>query len=107
MLQPRTIGVLGASATRKTQGNGVIFNLRKSGFSGTIIPIHPVAEIIDGLTVAPSIDALPKDTDLVVVAIPASNVTDALTQLDEVGIGSAMVFTNGFNAEEERVPSIR
>jgi acetate---CoA ligase (ADP-forming) len=101
MLQPRTIGVLGASAARKTQGNGVIFNLRKAGFSGTIIPIHPAAEIIDGLTVAPSIHALPKDTDLVVVAIAASNVTDALTQLDEVGIGSAMVFTNGFNAEEE------
>jgi acyl-CoA synthetase (NDP forming) len=46
--------------------------------------------------VGPSIDALPKHTDLVVVAIPASNVTDALMQLDEVGIGSAMVFTNGF-----------
>ena len=101
MLRPRTIGVLGASAARKTQGNGVIFNLRKAGFSGTIIPIHPAAEIIDGLAVAPSIDALPKDTDLVVVAIPASNVTDALRKLDEVGIGSAMVFTNGFNAQEE------
>jgi acetate---CoA ligase (ADP-forming) len=101
MIQPRTIGVLGASAARKTQGNGVIFNLRKAGFSGTIIPIHPAAEIIDGLTVAPSIDALPKDTDLVVVAIPASNVTDALMQLDQVGIGSAMVFTNGFTVEEE------
>ena len=101
MLRPRTIGVLGASAARKTQGNGVIFNLRKAGFSGRIIPIHPAAKIIDGLAVAPSIDALPKDTDLVVVAIPASNVTDALRELDEVGIGSAMVFTNGFNAEEE------
>jgi acetyltransferase len=101
MLRPRAIGVLGASASRRTQGNGVIQNLQKAGYSGRIFPIHPTAETIDGLSVVPSIELLPRETELVVVAVPAPGVMDTLTNLDRAGIGSAMVFTNGFAPEAE------
>ena len=56
LVQPRSVAVLGASAHRRTQGNGVIQNLQKSGFRGRIIPIHPTAEAVDGLPVASAID---------------------------------------------------
>lgn len=101
MLRPKSIGVLGASANRRTQGNAVIQNLRKAGFSGSIHPIHPTAEIIDDLPVVPSIEQLPRDTELVVIAVPAPGVTDALVALDRHEIGAAMVFTNGFTPEAE------
>ncbi|MBW0004317.1 MAG: acetate--CoA ligase family protein [Hyphomicrobiales bacterium] len=102
-VQPRSVAVLGASATRRTQGNGVIQNLQKSGYRGRIIPIHPTAEAVDGLPAASAIDRLPEETDLAVVAIPAPGVTASLTALHQAGVRSAMVFTNGFSRSEEDV----
>ena len=101
MLRPRAIGILGASASRRAQGNGVIQSLRKAGYEGAIRPIHPTAEAIEGLPVIRSIGELPQDTELVVVAVPAAGVVDALVELDAARIGSAMVFTNGFAPQAE------
>ena len=102
MLRPRSIGILGASATRRAQGNGVIHSLRTGGYEGRIHPIHPTAGSIEDLPAVPSIDRLPRDTELVVVAVPAAGVLDMLVQLDQAEIGAAMVFTNGFAPEVER-----
>jgi acetyltransferase len=101
MLRPRSVAVLGASANRRTQGNAVIQNLQKAGYGGRIHPIHPAAETIDGLPVVSSIERLPSDTELVVIAVPAPGVTDALLELDRAGLRAAMVFTNGFAPEAE------
>ncbi|MBV9568483.1 MAG: acetate--CoA ligase family protein [Hyphomicrobiales bacterium] len=101
LVRPRSVAVLGASANRRTQGNGVIQNLQKSGFRGRIIPIHPTAEVVDGLPATRAIDRLPKDTDLAVVAIPAAGVTASLSELHRAGVRAAMVFTNGFSLAEE------
>jgi acyl-CoA synthetase (NDP forming) len=101
LVRPRSVAVLGASAHRRTQGNGVIQNLQKSGFRGQITPIHPTAEAVDGLPVSASIERLPRDTDLAIVAIPAPGVATSLAELDRAGVRSAMVFTNGFSVAEE------
>ena len=101
LVRPRSVAVLGASAHRRTQGNGVIQNLQKSGFRGRIMPIHPTAAAVDGLPVSASIERLPRDTDLAIVAIPAPGVATSLAELDRAGVRSAMVFTNGFSVSEE------
>jgi acetate---CoA ligase (ADP-forming) len=101
LIRPRNIAVLGASANRRTQGNGVIQNLQKAGYRGPIVPIHPTAQTIDGLAVAPAIEELASGTELAVVAIPAPGVANALLRLDRAGVLAAMVFTNGFTAPEE------
>lgn len=101
LVRPRSVAVLGASAHRRTQGNGVIQNLQKSGFRGQIMPIHPTAAAVDGLPVSASIERLPRDTDLAIVAIPAPGVATSLAELDRAGVRSAMVFTNGFSVSEE------
>ncbi|SDR35342.1 acetyltransferase [Rhizobiales bacterium GAS191] len=101
LIRPRVVAVLGASANRRTQGNGVIQNLQRTGFDGRILPIHATAETVDGLAAVATIDQLPRDTDVTVVAIPAPGVTASLKRLEQAGVRSAMVFTNGFSAVEE------
>src|SRR5580698_8017018 len=96
LIQPKSVAIIGASARRRTQGNGVIQNLQNAGFAGRIIPVHNTAAEIDGLPTAGAIEALPHDTDLAVVAIPAPSVAETLASLDRAGVRSAMVFTNGF-----------
>lgn len=102
IMRPRTVAVLGASATRTTQGNQVIGNLLGAGFKGRIIPVHATATEINGLAAVAGIAALPSGVDTAVVAIPASGVALALAELDAAGVRSAVVFSNGFTAEQER-----
>jgi len=101
LVRPQTVAVIGASAKRASQGNVVIDNLREWKFPGTVIPVHPSADMIDGLLALRSVDDLPPDTDTAVVAIPAASVFESLVALDHAGVRSAIVFANGFSAEEE------
>ena len=102
LLRPKTVAVIGASATRQTQGNGVIRNLRQVGYAGRIIPVHPTAAEVDGLATARAVGDLPDGTDTAVVAIPAPTVPGVLTELEQAGVRSAVVFSNGFpKAAEE------
>ncbi len=101
LLRPKTVAVIGASATRQTQGNGVIRNLNLVGYAGRIIPVHPTAPEIDGLAAVSAISQLPPGTDTAVVAIPASAVPGALAELEQASVRSAVVFSNGFPAEAE------
>jgi acetate---CoA ligase (ADP-forming) len=101
LVRPSTVAIVGASAKRRSQGNGVIQNLQRVGFNGRIIPVHASAPEIEGLPTAPAIEALSPEVDCAVIAIPAPAVAPALQQLDRAGVRSAMVFTNGFSAEEE------
>ena len=57
IMRPRVVAVLGASATRITQGNQVIGNLQGAGFKGRIIPVHATADTINDLPVAKGIAA--------------------------------------------------
>ena len=101
LVRPSTVAIVGASAKKRSQGNGVIQNLQRVGFNGRIIPVHASAPEIDGLPTVPAIAALSSEVDCAVVAIPAPAVAPALEELDRAGVRSAMVFTNGFAPDEE------
>ncbi len=101
LLRPRTVAVIGASATKRSQGNSVIGSLRLGGYSGRIVPVHPSASELDDLPAVASIDRLPPDTDTAVVAIPAASVAVALGELEAAGVRSAVVFSNGFSAAQQ------
>jgi acetate---CoA ligase (ADP-forming) len=101
LVRPKTVAVVGASAKRASQGNVVIDNLRKWKFPGTVIPVHPSADMIEGLPALRAIGDLPRDVDTAVVAIPAASVLASLIALERANVRSAIVFANGFSAEEE------
>jgi acyl-CoA synthetase (NDP forming) len=101
LVRPKTVAVVGASAKRMSQGNVVIENLHKWKFPGTVIPVHPSADMIEGLPALRGIGDLPPDVDTAVVAIPAASVLESLIALEQANVRSAIVFANGFSAEEE------
>ncbi len=100
IMRPSAVAIIGASATRRTQGNVVIANLQRAGFKGSILPVHPTADAIEGLAVVNGIDRLPPGVDVAVVAIPASAVATCLADLTRAGVRAAVVFSNGFTAAE-------
>lgn len=101
MVRPRSVAIIGASAKRMTQGNVVLSNLKTWGYDGAVLPVHPQASEIDGLPALNSVAALPHDTDVAVVAIPAGQVKGMLDELEQSPVRSAIVFSNGFSPAEE------
>ncbi|SEP37750.1 Acyl-CoA synthetase (NDP forming) [Amycolatopsis saalfeldensis] len=100
LFRPRTIAVLGASATGMNLANRYLAGLRSSGFDGVVIPIHPTAGEIEGLPARPSLDAAGLPIDYAFVALPAKIVPDALAAAPGT-VAFAQVISSGFGEVEE------
>lgn len=78
LFTPKTVAVVGASATKPNRANVFIQQLRDFGFKGAIYPVHPTASEIDGHPAFPSLGETPEPVDYAYVAIPAARVPDAI-----------------------------
>ncbi|MHC1701526.1 MAG: acetate--CoA ligase family protein [Humidesulfovibrio sp.] len=93
---PRTVAVIGASATPGKIGHSVVANMLAAGFKGRLFPVNPKGGSIEGLAVARGVSELPGGIDLAVIAVPREHVLPALEELAAKGLKSAIVITSGF-----------
>lgn len=96
LLRPRSVAVIGASDTPGSLGASVLGNLVRNGFAGEVYPINPKREKIGALKCLASVDELPEDVDVAVLAIPQAAVLDAVRGLARRGAGGAVIFSAGF-----------
>lgn len=102
LLKPKSIAVVGASATPGKIGYTVVKNLIDSKFEGSIYPINPSAEEILGLKVYPSIQDIPGPVEAAVLVIPAKLVMSVIDDLGQKGVKGLMVITSGFSEVGEK-----
>lgn len=96
LLNPRSVAVVGASSDPDKLGHLVLQNLVSAGFTGPIFPINPTARAINGIPAYPSIEDVPGEIDLVVVAVPAAEVVGVVTQCSRRGVHGLVVISAGF-----------
>jgi acetyl coenzyme A synthetase (ADP forming)-like protein len=94
--EPRSIAVIGANAERGRIGSEILHNLRATGFTGRLVPVHPTAAVIDGLTAYPRIGDVPGDVDLAVIVVPAARVAAAVDDCLAKGVRALVVISAGF-----------
>jgi acyl-CoA synthetase (NDP forming) len=97
LFTPRSIAIVGASATPGKIGAMPVSLLRQHGYDGRILPINPRADSIQGLPAAPDLAALDTEVDLVILAVPAAHAAQALQSARPGQVGGAVVFTSGFS----------
>jgi acetyltransferase len=93
---PRSVAVVGASATPGKPGRTVIENLIANGFKGKIHPVNPRGGEICGFAVSKTIEALPKGVDMGIVMLPAAQTPQAIADCAERGIQSVVLAAGGF-----------
>lgn len=110
LFAPRSVAVVGASADGKRIGGRPIASMRERGFDGAIWPVNPNRSEIQGLKAYAAIADLPGAPDIAIVAVPATQVADAIAQLAARGTAAAVIFSSGFAetgaggaAEQERM----
>lgn len=97
LFEPQAIAVFGASKRTDSVGARVFENLQKGGFSGPIYPINPKYKRLHHKPCYPSIEAIDKPVDLVVIATPARTIPEIIHACGEHGIGAAIIISTGFN----------
>jgi acetyl coenzyme A synthetase (ADP forming)-like protein len=96
LLEPRSVAVVGASRHPGAIGRTIVENLAHCGFRGPIYPVNPAADEIAGLRCYPSVSAIGRQVDLVVVAVPAARVEEVVTECAAAGVRGVVVISSGF-----------
>src|SRR5689334_16506190 len=96
LLAPRSVAIVGASPRENTLGNNVVVNLRRFGYAGQIMPVHPSAAEVAGLPAYRSFAELPEPAECAVLALPADKIVDTLEEGAAHNLRAAVVFAGGF-----------
>ena len=96
LLRPRSVAIVGASATKGSFGASVLENLEAAGYGGGVYLVNPKRDRIGERPCLPSIDALPDGVDCAVLAIPRAGVLDSVQACIRRGVGSVIIFAAGF-----------
>jgi acyl-CoA synthetase (NDP forming) len=101
LLCPRSIAILGASNDLRKVGGMPIQLLRANGFEGAVYPVHLQSIEIQGLCAYPSLNAIGKPIDLVIIALPAAACELAIAQVCACGARAAIILSSGFAETNE------
>ncbi|MET1123811.1 MAG: CoA-binding protein, partial [Archaeoglobaceae archaeon] len=97
--KPRSVAVIGASATIGKFGYNIVWNLKQHGFRGKVYPVNPKYKEVLGYRCYPSLTAIPDEVDLAIIAVPARVVPEIMEQCAEKGVKGVVIVSSGFSEE--------
>ena len=95
IFKPQHVAVVGASEKTGTIGNALMRNLIDGGYSGTILPVNPKYQSINGHQCFRSVSTLETGVDLAIIATPIGSVADIVRECVEKKIGGAVIISAG------------
>jgi acyl-CoA synthetase (NDP forming)/RimJ/RimL family protein N-acetyltransferase len=99
LLQPSSVAVVGVGSSPSSLGAQVLANVVRYGFTGRILPVRRDGAEVAGLASVRSVDELPDDVDLVVIAAPASEVPSVVERCAQRGVGAVVILSAGFSED--------
>ena len=106
LLAPRAVAVIGAGRRPGGTGRTVLRTLLDAGFTGRLYAVNralpPGGTTLDGVPAHPSVRDLPEPVDLAVVAVPADQVPQVVTDCGACGVQGLVVLSAGHDREEQR-----
>ncbi len=99
LLAPRSVAVAGAGRSPGGLGHAVLRRIVDGGFAGRVVAVNSRVEDgarIGGVPAYRRLDDVPGGADLVVVAVPAEEVLDVVTQAAQTGARGLVVVSGGF-----------
>ena len=105
LLEPRSVAIIGVSSTMNP-GRVIVRNLLREGFDpNRIWIVKEGCDAIEGCPCVPSIEALPETVDLMVLAIAAEGVGDAMERIIRERKAESVIVIPGGLGEREGTAS--
>ena len=96
VFDPKSVAVVGASATPNKIGNVLLRNFLDAKFPGRIWAVNPKYKKVVGVTCYPKVSDIPDNVDCVIVATPAATVPSIIEDCAEKKVGGVIVLSGGF-----------
>jgi acyl-CoA synthetase (NDP forming)/GNAT superfamily N-acetyltransferase len=96
LLKPRSVAVIGASRKPEKLGQALVRNLVLGGFTGPVYAVNPNTRAVVGVPSYASLDDVPSEVDLAVVAVPADSVRQVVFDAASKGVHGLLVLSSGF-----------
>ncbi|MFW3169644.1 GNAT family N-acetyltransferase [Geodermatophilus sp. CPCC 206100] len=96
LLTPSSVAVVGASNDEHKLGAAVLEHLLDYGFQGPIYPVNPGARHVRGVPAHATIEDIPDDVDLAVLAVPADEVAGVVEACRRKRVRGLVVISGGF-----------
>ncbi len=97
LLEPKSVGVIGASQREASLGNVVIRNMQNAGFRGRLFAVNPKHESVLGVPCYKSVEDVPHRLDLVVIAVRADQVLSIVESCGRAGVKAVIIMSTGFS----------
>ncbi|MEZ0067217.1 acyl-CoA synthetase (NDP forming)/GNAT superfamily N-acetyltransferase [Streptacidiphilus sp. MAP12-20] len=95
LLRPHSVALVGVSRRPGTVGHSLLLKIRRGRFTGSLWPVNPHADQIEGVPCYPALDALPSTPDLAVLAVPANQIGAVAEDCGQRGVRALVVLTAG------------
>ncbi len=92
LLRPRSLALVGASATPGSFGHALLRQARDTGYDGAIYPVNPTRDEIDGARCYPALADLPERVDCAVLAVGDARLEESLRAAIAAGIPASVIF---------------
>jgi len=101
VFNPKRIAVIGASEREGSIGAKIFSNLTGAGYKGTVFPVNPFRQTVQGINAYPSVSKIPCKIDLAVVATPAHIVPQVAEECGKAGVAGIVIISAGFKETDE------
>lgn len=96
LFNPQKIAVIGADDDSSSIGYNVFKNLLGQGFKGTVYPVNPKYESVQGIEAYPKITDINKNIDLAILAVAPDEIIPALEECGQKGVKGVVIFCPDF-----------
>ncbi len=101
IFNPKAVAVVGATDNPTKMGNWCVQSLLDMGYPGKIFLINRNRKEILGIKAHASLEEVPEEIDLAVVAVPAPVVPSILLECAKKGAKGAVIISSGFKEKAE------
>ncbi len=92
----RSVAIIGASRREDTIGRTLVRNLVIGGYFGRVYVVNPAAEAVAGMPAYQTVQQIPDQVDLAIVAVPADAVQEVVLDCAAKGVHGLVVISSGF-----------
>ncbi len=96
LFRPVSVAIVGASDDPVRISGRPLRYLKDGGFKGSILPVNPRRDVVQGLKSYPSIASLPETPDVAMLAVPAELIPETVRECAAKGVKAAVIFSSGF-----------
>jgi acetyltransferase len=96
IFNPKSIAVIGASESENSIGAKILSNLLRLGYKGSVFPVNPFRQTVQGIPAYASVSKIPLKVDLAVIVTPAHTVPQIVEECGGAGVSGVIIVSAGF-----------